>query len=113
MSQKLFRVTFLNQNSIYEVYAEHVSDSTLFGFIEVENLVFGNQTSLVVDPSEERLKAEFEGVQSFYVPLHHIIRIDTVAQRGAAKVKELKGSNVTQFPNTPIYVPPSDGTPRS
>jgi hypothetical protein len=31
-----------------------------------------------VDPSEERLRHEFEGVQRFHVPLHSVIRIDEV-----------------------------------
>ena len=105
---KLFRVTFVNQGLVYEIYAELVTDSTLFGFIEIENLVFGNQTSLVVDPSEERLKAEFEGVSSFYVPMHNIIRIDTVSHQGPAKVRDIKGQsgNITPFPSMGYNMPP-------
>ena len=36
---------------MYEVYARDVHQSGLFGFIEIEDLVFGEKTSLVVDPS--------------------------------------------------------------
>jgi hypothetical protein len=39
------------------------------GFIEVEGLVFGQKMRVVVDPTEERLQREFEGVKRcFPVP---------------------------------------------
>ena len=55
---------FMNQGKIYEIYARSISHGDLFGFIEVDKLVFGERTSVVVDPSEERIKSEFEGVQT-------------------------------------------------
>ena len=39
-----------------------VHQSGLLGFIEVEEIVFGEKSSVVVDPSEESLKSEFSGV---------------------------------------------------
>ena len=71
-----YRITFHNQGKIYEIYALEVHQSGLFGFIEVENIVFGEKTAVVVDPSEENLKTEFEGVQRTYLPMQSIIRID-------------------------------------
>ncbi|MBT8447801.1 MAG: DUF1820 family protein, partial [Gammaproteobacteria bacterium] len=66
-SKHIYRITFHNQGKVYEVYARNVHQSSLFGFIEVEQLVFGEKTSLVVDPSEENLKAEFAGVERSYI----------------------------------------------
>jgi hypothetical protein len=59
MSKKkhTYRVTFHNQGKVYEVYAREVHQSGLFGFIEIEDLLFGEKTSLVVDPAEENLKS--------------------------------------------------------
>ena len=71
-----YRISFHNQGKIYEIYALDVHQSGLFGFIEVENIVFGEKTAVVVDPSEENLKTEFEGVQRTYLPMHSVIRID-------------------------------------
>jgi len=34
-----------------------VSHGNLFGFIEVEELVFGERSTVVVDPAEEKIKA--------------------------------------------------------
>jgi len=93
----LYRVIFHNQGQIYEVYAQEIFQSELYGFIEVEGYVFNNRAQVVVDPSEERLKGEFEGVQRSYIPMHAVVRIDEVEKEGQARIKEVKGS-VMPFP---------------
>jgi len=98
----IFKVVFINQGKVYEIYARKVSHGGLFGFIEVEDLVFGERSSVVVDPGEERIKSEFAGVSRSYPPLHSIIRIDEVRKQGVSKISVLEGGNVTQFP-VPIY----------
>jgi len=100
MSKKkhTYRVTFHNQGKVYEVYAREVHQSGLFGFIEIEDLLFGEKTSLVVDPSEENLKSEFEGVRRTYLPMHAVIRIDEVEKSGQAKIMEASGEKITPFP---------------
>ena len=104
MSDKLlYKVVFISQGQVYEIYARNVSHGGLFGFIEVEKLVFGERTTVVVDPSEEKIKAEFENVRRTYLPMHSIIRIDEVDKQGASKISKVEG-NVTQFP-VPIYTP--------
>ena len=102
--KKLYKITFSNQGKLYELYANEVSNSNLLGFIEIESLVFGEKTSLVVDPSEEKIKTEFEGVKRTYVPMHSVLRIDEVDEQGVSKVSNAEGGNVTQMPNT-VFVP--------
>jgi hypothetical protein len=105
MSNKtLYKIVFVSQGQVYEVYAREVSHGGLFGFIEVEELVFGERSSVVVDPSEERIKSEFENVKRTYLPMHSIIRIDEVDKQGTSKITKAEG-NVTQFPSPPIYTP--------
>ena len=103
----LFKVIFMSQGQVYEIYARSVTHGGLFGFIEVEKLVFGERTTVVVDPSEEKIKSEFDNVRRTYLPMHSIIRIDEVDKQGTSKISKLEG-NVTQFP-MPIYTP-SDKT---
>ncbi len=104
MSNKnLYRVVFMSQGQVYEVYARGVGHGALFGFVEVEQLVFGERTSVVVDPSEEKIKSEFANVKRTYLPMHSIIRIDEVDKQGTSKISKLEG-NVTPFP-MPIYTP--------
>jgi len=93
----------MSQGKVYEIYAREVGQGALFGFIEVEQLVFGERTTVVVDPSEEKIKSEFEHVTRTYLPMHSIIRIDEVDKQGASKISNLEG-NVAQFP-MPIYTP--------
>jgi hypothetical protein len=102
-SKLLYRVVFMSQGQVYEVYARKVGQGSMFGFIEIEQLVFGERSSLVVDPSEEKIKSEFENVKRTYLPMHSIIRIDEVDKQGASKISKLEG-NVAQFP-MPIYTP--------
>ena len=106
-SQALYKVMFLNQGKVYEIYAKSVNHGRLFGFIEVEKLVFGARSSVVVDPSEERIQAEFGGVKRTFLPMHSILRIDEVDKQGVSKVSNAEGSNVAQFP-VPIYAPHGD-----
>jgi hypothetical protein len=103
-NSKLYKVHFMNQGQVYEIFARGVSHGTMLGFVEVEEFVFGERTSVVVDPSEERIKSEFENVKRTYLPMHSIIRIDEVVKQGNAKISDAKGSNVAHFP-MPIYTP--------
>lgn len=100
----IFKVIFMNQGQIYEIYAREVGHGAMFGFVEVEELVFGERSSVVVDPSEEKIKTEFKGVKRTYLPMHSIVRIDEVDKQGASKISKVEGGNVAQFP-LPVYTP--------
>ena len=87
MSDKhIYKVVFYNQEQVYEIYVKHVFQGDMYGFVIVEDFVFGEKSSIVVDPSEEKLKAEFEGVNRSFIPMHEIIRIDQVKKRGTSKI---------------------------
>lgn len=105
--KQIFKVTFINQGKVYEVFARRVYQGEMYGFVVLEDLVFGEQTTLVVDPTEERLKTEFESVRRSLVPMHAIIRIDEVEREGVSKITDA-GPNVAQFPTS--YLPPGGGS---
>jgi hypothetical protein len=107
----IFKVLFVNQGKVYEIYARKVSHGSLFGFIEVEELVFGERSTVVIDPAEEKIKAEFNDVKRTYLPMHSVLRIDEVKKQGVSKVVALEGSNIAQFP-VPIYTPGGDSNAR-
>jgi hypothetical protein len=107
----IFKVLFVNQGKVYEVYARKVGHGTLFGFIEVEELVFGERSTVVLDPGEERIKSEFAGVKRTYLPLHSVLRIDEVKKQGQAKITTFEGANVAQFPMAAYSAPPVDAPP--
>jgi hypothetical protein len=105
--RRIYKVTFLNQGQVYEIYAKKVAQGGLLGFVEIEGIVFGQKTTVVVDPGEERLKAEFAGVKRSYIPMHAVVRIDEVDKQGPSRITEVeKPSNVAPFP-VPLFKPGS------
>ena len=103
-SSHIFKIMFVNQGKVYEVYARKVGQGRLFGFIEIEELVFGERSSVVLDPSEERIKSEFSGVKCTMLPMHSILRIDEVKKQGTSKISAFEAGNVSQFPMS-MYQP--------
>lgn len=99
-----YRITFMNQGKVYEIYARAVHQSAIFGFIEVEKIVFGEKSALLVDPTEEHLKSEFDGVSRTYIPMHSVIRIDEVEKTGHGKITRAEGSSDKVAP-FPIFTP--------
>lgn len=95
----MYRVVFVNHTKVYELYAKAIYQSDMYGFIEVEDFIFGDKGQVIVDPGEEKLRAEFAGVQRTYIPMHNVMRIDEVEKEGSAKIREIKpGEKVTNFP---------------
>ncbi|HWI41017.1 MAG TPA: DUF1820 family protein [Verrucomicrobiae bacterium] len=87
--RRIYRVSFLNQGRVYEIYARKVDSSPVYGFVQIEELIFGERSSIVLDPGEEQLKHEFAGVKKTMVPYHNVIRIDEVEKEGAGKILQL------------------------
>jgi hypothetical protein len=105
---RIFKIIFINHGKVYELYAESVRQSEMYGFVEIEQLIFGENSSLVIDPSEEKLKNEFSGVSRTLIPMHAVIRIDEVKKKGTSKILDLDANaNVTPFPAS--IFPPDKG----
>jgi len=100
MAQAIYKVIFHSENQVYEIYARQIFQSELWGFLEIEELLFGERSQLLVDPSQEKLKNEFQGVKRSYIPIGSIVRIDEVEKEGAAKISDSPGGggNVSSFP---------------
>ena len=98
--QPVYKVMFQNGNQVFEVFARQIYQSDMWGFIEVEEFVFGERSQILVDPSEEKLKNEFNGVKRSYIPLQAIIRIDEVDKEGSGRISDAPASagNVASFP---------------
>ena len=79
-------------NEIYEVFAKQIYQSDMYGFIEVEDYIFKKDKQLVVDPTAEKLKNEFNKVERSYIPINAIIRIDEINEAETAKTKVNKSS---------------------
>ncbi len=113
-AKSIYKVIFYNEGEIFEVYAREIYQSEMYGFIEVEEFVFGERTQVIVDPGEEKLKAEFAGVKRSYIPMQSIIRIDEVEKEGQVKVSDIKSQDkiaalpARDFASKPGNTPSSD-----
>ena len=96
----IYRIFFEQEDVAYEIYARSVTESDMFGFLVIEDFLFGEMSTLVIDPKQEKLKAEFSGVKRTYVPMHYVVRIDEVEREGTAKIHDLssRGGRVSPFP---------------
>ncbi|NKC01459.1 MAG: DUF1820 family protein [Pseudomonadales bacterium] len=97
-AKHVYRILFHNQGQVYEVYARNIYQSELYGFVEIEDYTFGTRSQMLIDPAEDRLRNEFEGVQRSFIPMHSVVRIDEVEKEGVAKITDGKGDKVTPFP---------------
>jgi|TARA_B110000014_G_scaffold260455_1_gene250239 hypothetical protein len=95
----IYKILLIQLGEIYELYAQSIFQSDLYGFIEIEEYLFDQNSKILVDPSEEKLKSEFKGVKRSYIPIGSIIRIDEVDEKGNPKITEHKGDKVTSIPN--------------
>ena len=107
--KRIYKVMFHSQGKLYELHATEVSQGGMFGFIEVGGFVFGEKGGLLIDPSEERLKSEFEHVKTTFIPLHAVVRIDEVDKEGANKISTLSDDAKVAYLPSPIYTPGGRG----
>ncbi len=95
----LYRVSFINHGKLLELYAGRVASSDLYGFIELSDLVFDSGDSVVVDPTEERLRDEFGQTEVLHLPMHAVMRVEVVRRRQPSRIRDAAtGDKVTMFP---------------
>lgn len=86
-----YKVTFTNDDELYQICARELSTSDLYGLIEIGDFIFPEKR-LVYNPGEERLRREFEGIKRTWIPYHAIIRIDEIidSMESESKIIPLK-----------------------
>ena len=100
--KKLYKIVFLNNGKVYELFSEGVASSGLWGFVEVSGLVFETSDGLVVDPTEEKMRQEFEHANVLHLPIQSVLRVEEVEKRGQCLIRDRKsGEKVTPFPVSP------------
>lgn len=95
MSEPLYKVKFLQQNEVVELVVRYISEESLMGFIELEEIVFqsGKETHFTRDEYKE----EFSGLDRCYLPLHTLLRIDELNNSSSSSTKD-KVDNVRRLP---------------
>ena len=100
--KRLYKIIFLNNGKVYELFSEGVTSSGLWGFIEVSDLVFDLTEGLVVDPTEEKMREEFKDARVLHLPIQSVLRVEEVEKRGQCLIRDRdSGEKVTPFPLQP------------
>lgn len=96
----MYKVTFFNHGKVYELFCSKVHGSELaYGFVEISGLIFDNESSVVIDPTEEKMREEFADVEVMHLPSHAIVRVEKVRKRGACVIRDShSGEKVTPLP---------------
>jgi hypothetical protein len=84
--QPIYRIIFVHQEDLQEIYAQYISEETLVGFIEADSLLELNQTQPILNTKE---------VRRCYIPLHNIIRIDEIFLQSTGEARD----NVSHLPH--------------
>lgn len=106
-TKRLYRIQFLNQGKTYELYARSVTQGALFGFIEIGDLVFGEKSAMLVDPTEESLMKEFKDTKRIHVPMHSVLRIDELEKTASFRPRVISiDAGPSQQPAPVVYSPP-------
>ena len=101
-AKKLYKIVFLNHGKVYELYARGIGSSELWGFTCVSDLEFAARDGMLVDPTEERLRDEFANTRSLHLPMQSIVRIEEVATRGPAAIRDgQSGEKIVTLPLPP------------
>ncbi|WWO97956.1 MAG: DUF1820 family protein [Candidatus Dasytiphilus stammeri] len=93
----MYRIQFINNSKNYQLYVREISNSSLFGFIEIGDFIFTTPSSVLIDPSTEKLQMEFQNVTKSYIPVQSVIRIDKVKTKDRKIINKI-GDNIATFP---------------
>ena len=108
----IYKVIFANHGQVFEIYASQVGQAHLLGFVEVEQLLFGERSQIIVDASEEKLKNEFSGVKRVFIPMHAVVRIDEVEKAGSGRISTPE-TGATEVKVLPMAIGKPGGQPPS
>ena len=81
-----YKVSFIHQNEVYQICARTVGSSDIYGLIEMGEFLFP-ENKLVYNPSEERIRKEFLGIERTWIPYNSVIRIDEVQDNQTTEIK--------------------------
>lgn len=91
----IYRINFINQSQVYELYAKNIATNALLGFMSISDILFDLRDAVVIDPVEEQLKAEFKDVEVLHIPLTQILKVEEVKKKKSCKIRQLHTSQIT------------------
>lgn len=79
MTRKIYKVIFIDEDkAIQTIHASKLNPSSFLGLVEISDIIFLDQSELIISPDDGKLKSKFKNVERSYIPLNSIVRIDEV-----------------------------------
>ncbi|MEC9492989.1 DUF1820 family protein [Flexistipes sp.] len=91
--RKIYKLQFYQDKEILTLYAGTVNPSSFLGLIEVSGIMFMGESDILVTPNEDKIRNEFKNVESTYLPVNSIVRIDYVNLEKETPVIKLHDKN--------------------
>lgn len=96
MNKKLYKIIFMDEDKkVQTLHASYVNPSSFLGLIEVSDIVFIDQSEIIISPEDGKMKELFKNVERTFIPLSHIIRIDEVTVKKETPVIRLYSETQT------------------
>ncbi|AEI14418.1 Domain of unknown function DUF1820 [Flexistipes sinusarabici DSM 4947] len=91
--RKIYKLQFYQDKDILTLYAGTVNPPSFLGLIEVSDIMFMGESDILVTPNEDKIRNEFKNVESTYLPVNSIVRIDYVNLEKETPVIRLHDKN--------------------
>ncbi|MBN2231558.1 MAG: DUF1820 family protein [Deltaproteobacteria bacterium] len=89
-TEQIYRVHFKTGKRDYALLARSVTESEMFGFVEIADFIFTDSDRLIISPEDDALRKEFARIRSIAVPHQYILRIDRLNDEQDIGVSYLK-----------------------
>lgn len=88
-NDKYYKVQFYDsKKEIMTFFAKKLNPSSFLGLIEVSEILFMD-SEIIINPDDEKVRKEFNGVSKTFLPLNTIVRIDEIDQNRGKVLKLL------------------------
>jgi len=79
MKKKLYKVIFIDEDKqVQTLHASILNPSSFLGLVEISDIVFIDESELIISPDDGKLKSKFKNVERSFIPLNSIVRIDEI-----------------------------------
>jgi len=94
MKKKIFKVIFIDEDKkVQTLHATNLNPSSFLGLVEISDILFIEESELIISPDDGKLRDKFKNVERSYIPLNSIIRIDEVTMEKETPIIRLYKDN--------------------
>ncbi|MCX8084801.1 MAG: DUF1820 family protein [Calditerrivibrio sp.] len=78
---KYYKIQFYDaKKEIFTLKAKSVSPTSFLGLIEISEIIYKEESNILITPDDDKTKLEFKNVNKTYIPINLILRIDEIIE---------------------------------